>query len=137
MEWYLYWMNNKILSPWFGSVLLKFKYLKGRSLNTIRYASSDETKVPGKIINNAGWHFSYLGGFKAIRAKLDAHPFQGRRVQLAKFLDFIRLRRFEKVIKKNKDIFFLDRKFHKVDIQKTFPNFLLKKKRIIEKYTYN
>ena len=76
MEWYLYWMNNKISKPWFGSVLLKFKYLKGRSLNTIRYASSDETQVPGKIINNAGWHFSYLGGFKAIRTKLDAHPFQ-------------------------------------------------------------
>ena len=136
MEWYLYWMNNKISSPWFGTVLLKFKYLKNRSLNTIRYASSDEKDVPGNIINNGGWHFSYLGGFKAIREKLNAHPYQGRRVQVAKFLDLISFRRFEEVIKKNKDIFFLNRRFEIIDIKKSFPNFLLKKKKIIEKYIY-
>ena len=59
-------MNNKISSPWFGTVLLKFKYLKNRSLNTIRYASSDEKNVPGNIIKNGGWHFSYLGAFKLL-----------------------------------------------------------------------
>jgi beta-1,4-mannosyl-glycoprotein beta-1,4-N-acetylglucosaminyltransferase len=136
MEWYLYWMNNKISSPWFGTVLLKFKYLKNRSLNTIRYASSDEKNVPGNIIKNGGWHFSYLGGFQAIREKLNAHPYQGRRVQIAKFLDLIRFRKFEKVIEKNKDIFFLNREFEKIDIKKSFPNFLLKKEKIIEKYIY-
>ncbi len=136
MEWYLYWMNNKISSPWFGTVLLKFKNLKNRSLNTIRYASSDEKNVPGNIIKNGGWHFSYLGGFQAIREKLNAHPYQGRRAQIAKFLDLIRFRKFEKVIRKNKDIFFLNREFEKIDIKKSFPNFLLKKKKIIEKYIY-
>ncbi len=136
MEWYLYWMDNRISKPWFGTVLLKFKYLKGRSLNSIRYASSDEKNVPGNIITNAGWHFSYLGGFKAIREKLNAHPFQGRRVQLAKFLDLIRLRRFERVIKKNKDIFFLKRKFKLIDVKKSFPDFLIKNKTILRKYIY-
>ena len=139
MEWFLYWINNKISKPWFGTVLVKFKYLKGKSLSKIRYASSDEKNVPGNIIHNGGWHFSYLGGFKAIRQKLKAHPYQGRRTQLASILDKLGIRKFEKVIKKNNDIFFLNREFKIIDIKKLFPDFLQKNKKIlgiIEKYIY-
>ncbi len=137
MEWFLYWINNKISKPWFGTVLLKFKYLKGKSLSKIRYASSNEKYVPGTIVPNGGWHFSYLGGLKAIREKLKSHPYQGRRIQLASFLDKVGIRKFEKVIKKNNDIFFLNRQFKIIDIKKSFPDFLLKNKKIIQKYIYS
>ena len=136
MEWFLYWINNKISKPWFGSVLLRFKLLKGKSLTNIRYASSNEKKVPGNIINNGGWHFSYLGGLAAIRRKLKAHPYQGRRIQIASFLDKIRIRKFENVIKENKDIFFLNREFTFIDVNKTFPSYILRKKKLLDKYTY-
>ena len=136
MEWFLYWINNKISKPWFGSVLLRFKSLKGKSLNQIRYASSNENNVPGNIIINGGWHFSYMGGLDAIRKKLKAHPYQGRRIQIASFLDKVRIRKFENVISKNKDIFFLNREFTFIDINKTFPSFILRNKKLLEKYAY-
>ena len=47
---------------------------KGKSLDNLRLASSNQTIVPGKVVQNGGWHFSYLGGSKAIKQKLDAHP---------------------------------------------------------------
>ncbi len=136
MEWFLYWINNKISKPWFGTVLFKFKYLKEKSLSNLRYASSNEQSVPGRIIKNGGWHFSYLGGFQAIRNKLKAHPFQGRRIQLASILDRLGIRKFENVIKKNKDIFFLKREFTLVNIEKTFPSYIQKNIKILAKYIY-
>jgi len=105
-------------------------------LNNLRYASSNEKNVPGQIIENGGWHFSYLGGFDAIRNKLKAHPFQGRRIQIASILDRLGIRKFENVIEKNKDIFFLKRKFSLVNIEKTFPSYIKKNIKILDKYIY-
>ena len=70
MDWFLYWINNKVSNPWFGTVLFRFKHLKGNSLDNLRFASPKEKDVPGPIINNGGWHFSYLGGYEAIIYKL-------------------------------------------------------------------
>ncbi len=136
MEWFLYWINNKISKPWFGTVFFKFKSLKGNSLNNFRYASSTKKNVPGKIIKKGGWHFSYLGGLQAIRKKLKAHPFQGRRVQIASILDRLGIRKFENVIEKNEDIFFLNREFSIVDIEKVFPIYLQKNIKSLAKYIF-
>ena len=134
MEWYLYWINNKVSEPWFGTVLTKFKNLENFSLSNLRYASSNEAMVPGKIAKNGGWHFSYLGGTKNILKKLKSHPYQGRRIQLAFLLHKLKIRKFENVIKKNKDIFFLNRKFELINIEESFPKCLLKNIQIINKY---
>ena len=87
MNWFLYWINNKVSDPWFGTVLFHFKDLKGNSLDNFRFASSDEKKVPGKIVKNGGWHFSYLGGVESVKRKLEAHPFQGYKALIAILLD--------------------------------------------------
>ena len=61
--------------------------------DSLRFASSKEQDVPGPIINNGGWHFSYLGGYEAIIYKLKSHPFQGYKVQLASLLSVKIVRR--------------------------------------------
>ena len=106
MDWFLYWMNNKVSEPWFGTVLFKFKFLKGSSLDSLRYASYDSKNVPGPIIESGGWHFSYLGGIERIKDKLKAHPFQGYRVSFAIFLDKIGLRKIKKLFLITSLIFF-------------------------------
>ena len=70
MKWYLYWTNNKVCEPWIGTVGFNFEFLKGKSLDLLRYSSKDIKNVPGEIVAEGGWHFSYLGGEKAIINKL-------------------------------------------------------------------
>lgn len=136
MEWYVYWINNKVSLPWFGTVMFKFKNLKGTSLDNLRFPSSDEKNVPGKITKNGGWHFSYLGGTKQVLEKLRAHPFQGYKSQLAMILNKLNLRKIDKTIKNNKDILLQNRKFLIVDIDNSYPLELLKNKAFINKYSY-
>ena len=136
MNWFLYWINNKVSSPWFGSVLFKFKHLKGNSLDNFRFASFKEEDVPGPIINNGGWHFSYLGGYKAIIYKLKSHPFQGYKVQIAMILDKLKIRKIKHTIQNNKDIFFQKRDLSIINIDNSFPKELIKDKNFIKKYAY-
>lgn len=136
MDWFIYWINNKVSHPWFGTVLFRFKHLKGNSLDNFRFASSKEQDVPGPIIRNGGWHFSYLGGYQAIIYKLKSHPFQGYKVQLAIILDKLNIRKIKNTVKKNKDMFFQKRDFSIIDIDASFPKDMIKDKFFIKKYAY-
>ena len=136
MKWYLYWINNKVSENWFGTVLFEFHYLKGKSLDNLRLASSKESLVPGQIVKNGGWHFSYLGGTEAIKTKLNAHPFQGYKVLIARFLDKLKFRSIKKTVKKNKDILFQKRNLRRVYIDETYPEAILKNQKFIKKYSF-
>ncbi len=136
MTWFLYWINNQVSEPWFGTVLFKFRNLKGNSLDNFRFASSKEIKVPGPIIKNGGWHFSYLGGIDAIIYKLKSHPFQGYKVLIALLLDKFKIRRIKNTIKQNKDIFFQNRTLSIIDIDESYPSEMLKDRAFIKKYSY-
>ena len=136
MKWFLYWINNQVSEPWFGTVLFKFKNLEGNSLDNFRFASSNEIKVPGPIIKNGGWHFSYLGGIDAIIYKLKSHPFQGYKVFMALLLDKLKIRKIKNTINQNKDIFFQNRTLSIIDINESYPSEILKDKDFIKKYTY-
>lgn len=135
MRWYMYWMNNKVSEPWVGTVAFNFKVLKGKSLDLLRYSSKDIHNVPGEIVDQGGWHFSYLGGEKAIIEKLKAHPYQGKKAQISMFLNKVGLKPFFKTIGNNEDILMQNRKFEIVPIDENFPNFLKKHKFFIEKYS--
>ncbi len=136
MEWFLYWINNRVSEPWFGTVLFKFKHLKGNSLDNFRYASSDVNNVPGPILNNGGWHFSYLGGKKEILNKLRSHPFQGYKIKLALLLDKLNIRKFEKKLKNNKDLFFHNRVLELIELNNSFPKAILNDHEFIKKYIH-
>ena len=85
-EWFLYWINYRVLSPWYGTVGLSFASLKASSVDTVRYASSRSDGVPGFVIDGGGWHFSYMGGHKVIKKKLNDLCYQGLRAEVSKFL---------------------------------------------------
>nr|WP_075440387.1 hypothetical protein [Prochlorococcus marinus] len=136
MVWFLYWINNKVSNPWFGSVLFRFRHLKGNSLDNFRFASYKEEEVPGPIINNGGWHFSYLGGYEAIIYKLKSHPFQGYKAQIAIILDKLNFLKIKNSVKNNKDIFFQKRDLSIIEIDDSFPLEMIKDKIFLKKYSY-
>ena len=52
-----------------GTRLLKFKDIQDKTLTDIRMAE-------GKYIKNAGWHFTYLGGFEMVKYKIQSFAHQ-------------------------------------------------------------
>jgi len=111
MEWYLYWLNNIIIDQsWYGSVAFLYKDLNGKSLDIMRYASSDVTNIPGSVLSNGGWHFSYMGGAAKVAEKIKAMPFQGFRAEIMKILNRMNIYTFENVISRNNDLMLQKRK---------------------------
>lgn len=122
MKWYMYWINNQVSKcNWYGTVAFEYSMLEGKSLDLLRYSSSDRKNVPGLIIKNAGWHFSYLGGAAAISNKLDALPYQGLKAEISKFFNKISFGGWDSKLKSNKDILLQNRKFNIVEIDESFP----------------
>lgn len=125
MKWYMYWVNNQVSDcKWYGTVVFEYSMLENKSLDLLRYSSSDSKNVPGLIIKNGGWHFSYLGGGDAISKKLDALPYQGLKAEISKFLNRISFGGWNSKLKKNKDILLQNRKFITVKIDESFPEYL-------------
>ena len=134
MRWFLYYINNVVDAPWFGTVAFTYEMLKGQSLDLLRYASSDVNGVPGPVIADGGWHFSYLGGSDAISQKLDALPYQGVRAEIAKFLNRFRPGSWQSKIEKNADILLQNRTLRSVLIDESFPAEIAQIEGFIEKY---
>jgi beta-1,4-mannosyl-glycoprotein beta-1,4-N-acetylglucosaminyltransferase len=126
-KWYMYYLNNYCDKDWFGTHVCKFKYLKQYSVDLLQYHKEDLTQQSGgPIIENAGWHFSFLGGEDNVKEKLEAYSYQGgRTAKVLSFLDKIFKNRIKKRIENNEDIFLTNRKFEIVDIDKAFPEFII------------
>ena len=124
-KWYMYYFNVFCAAEWFGTRICNFEYLSGKSIDLVRHHLENRAEQPGPIIENGGWHFSFLGGQKRIKEKLIAYSYQGRRSKLLlKFLDWASPTRIENKIKNNQDIFNTGRKFVTVKIDETFPKYL-------------
>ncbi len=130
MSWYLYYLNNFLDKDWFGTRVCRLKYLKKHSYDLLQYHKEDKTKLSGgKIIKNGGWHFSFLGGEDKIMEKLNSYDYQGGRTAfLLKIIDKIFKNRIRNKLKKNQDIFLTNRKIMKVELDNTFPKYVLKNK---------
>jgi beta-1,4-mannosyl-glycoprotein beta-1,4-N-acetylglucosaminyltransferase len=62
---YCYFMNCRSKARWYGTILVLFKNLKRpQELRNIR------NRIPR--VENAGWHFSYMGGAERIMMKLNS-----------------------------------------------------------------
>jgi len=68
MDNFYYFLNNreKERNVWKGAVCFNFRLLEEFTLNELR----DLRRFPVKIVEDAGWHFSYLGGIEKIKHKL-------------------------------------------------------------------
>ncbi len=126
MRWFMYYLNVQCNDDWFGTRVCRFDYLKGKSVDLMRYHLESRIEQPGPIVENGGWHFSFLGGQDRVREKLNAYSYQGRRSRyLLKILDFLMRDRIEKKIARNEDIFNKGRRFTTVEMDSRFPRFIL------------
>lgn len=68
-DFYYYYINYKRNEKWYGTIMTKYK-----NITTIQKLRNKRNYLP--FINNtnetSGWHFSYLGGIKKIKEKLNA-----------------------------------------------------------------
>lgn len=125
-RWYMYYLNVYCDREWFGTRACRFSYLKQGSVDLLRYHTEDRAAQTGEIIEDAGWHFSFLGGAEKVKEKLDAYSYQGRRTQLfLRLFDRIFSSRIQKKLENNEDIFFDGRKFETVPVDDSFPPYLL------------
>lgn len=125
-RWYMYYLNVMSDQEWFGSRLMKFSQLENKSVDLMRYHLEDRNAQPGPIIENGGWHFSFLGGEKRVLQKLQAASYQGRRSRyVLKLLDKFFPNRITKKIQNNQDIFNKGRVFKTMPLNDQFPPYLL------------
>jgi beta-1,4-mannosyl-glycoprotein beta-1,4-N-acetylglucosaminyltransferase len=137
-KWFIYYLNLRYEKEWFGTRLCTFSMLKGKSMDLMRYNLEKRSEQPGPIVENGGWHFSFLGGEGRVREKLNAYTYQGRKSKIIlKLIDRLYKGRIKKMIEKNKDIFYTGRKFNTVPLDETFPPYILKHKEKYKKFIKN
>lgn len=69
-NFYMYYNLQKISEPWFGANILTFENLLKKPVSELRQ------KKEGKRIENGGWHFTFMGGPKAVIKKIESYSHQ-------------------------------------------------------------
>jgi beta-1,4-mannosyl-glycoprotein beta-1,4-N-acetylglucosaminyltransferase len=75
-DMFMYYLNNFKTSNWFGTRACGKSTLIERTIDDIRESTEIFNKLSGTVIQNAGWHFSYLGGEQQIKYKLESFSHQ-------------------------------------------------------------
>lgn len=134
MDMYMYFLNNQLIYDggssmtmeqskdgiWHCTAVLPYKLLKQKP-NRLRKIIM-RTRRRGevfKIIPNAGWHFTYLGGVKNIIKKLEAFSHTEFNNDTFKSQEKI-----EEYITTGKDLFGRDMEFKMLDNLETLPKFI-------------
>ncbi len=134
MDMYMYFLNNQLIYDggssmtmeqskdgiWHCTAVLPYKLLKQKP-NRLRKIIM-RTRRRGevfKIIPNAGWHFTYLGGVKNIIKKLEAFSHTEFNNDTFKSQEKI-----EEYITTGKDLFGRDMQFKMLDNLETLPKFI-------------
>lgn len=111
---YRYFLNCKSVRPspsWFGTRILYFRDYS--SAQMIRHSGSG-------VVENGGWHFSFMGGVERVLEKLDAFAHQERNVP-----EFTNPKTLAELIHKGALTFGKDWEFEFVTIDNTFPRYVL------------
>lgn len=66
---YSYYINNRSPEDWKGTIVTRWKNIKGKCLNDLR-------ANPENIMEDGGWHFTNLGGAEAIKKKIESYDHQ-------------------------------------------------------------
>ena len=115
-DFYMYYFNVKNLNetPWYGSRVGLYKNVKDRSFNELRATNLSP-------ISNGGWHFSYMGGVKKIKEKIQAYSAQD-------FNNPSVLNHLDNNIDNNTDILFRGHKLQIVQLDNTYPDYIINNK---------
>ena len=124
MIYYRFNLQNITEPDWFGTRACKKKYLKSpqwlRNQKVKNYPFWRLDKIKWNIVNNGGWHFSFvMSDFKIVKKiKSFAHDEYNRK-------EFIDINLIKKKIKKKKDLFNRKIKFIKIKDKKLLPTYLI------------
>lgn len=114
---FYYYLNCKADIPWFGSRIATWGEVKNLTATQLRGNSA----LP--LIQNGGWHFSYLGSVEGMISKIEAYSHQEYNTDYFKDKDRLR----EKVLN-GEDIFERSITFTFVDISDTLPQHVVQNK---------
>jgi beta-1,4-mannosyl-glycoprotein beta-1,4-N-acetylglucosaminyltransferase len=115
---YMYYINNFKTDQWFGTRACSLSYLKSKTIDDIRQATEDEFKLSGNIIENAGWHFSYLGGADQIKYKIESFSHQEYNNDYVKS-------NIKQFLESNNDVLGRNCNHQIVDIDDSYPDFII------------
>ena len=117
---YKFNLINKTFPDWYGTKICKKKYLKSpqwlRKQKVKKFSLIRFYKINWNIINNGGWHFSYLMDPISIRNKIMSfgHSEYNKK-------EFIDLNKIEEKIKNKQDLFGRQQFFKKIEVDNSFP----------------
>ena len=114
-------------SNWAGTKICQKKYLKSPQwLRNIKIKRKFFWKIFGKkiqLINDGGWHFSFLKDAKSIRNKIISYSHQEFNKD-----EFTNLKKIENRISKGEDLFNRQIKYRRVSIDSSFPSYIVENK---------
>jgi len=125
---------NLTEGDWHGSKICLKKNLKSpqwlRDLKFKKYSFWRFDKVRDvQVINNGGWHFSYLQSTDNILKKINSFSHGEHNKP-----EFANTRNIEESIKMEKNIFSLDFSYKKINIDDTFPKYIIENKEKLKEW---
>ena len=122
---------NTTDGSWPGTKICQKKYLKSPQwLRNIKTKNKPFWKIFSRniqLINNGGWHFSFLKKPESIKNKIISYSHQEYNTKEFTNIDFIKNR-----ISLGKDLFNRNIEYKKINIDNTFPEYIIKNKEMFK-----
>jgi beta-1,4-mannosyl-glycoprotein beta-1,4-N-acetylglucosaminyltransferase len=122
---------NTTNENWPGTKICQKKYLKSPQwLRNLKTKQSPFWKIFKKniqLIDNGGWHFSFLKNPESIKKKIIAYSHQEYNTK-----EFTSTELIEKKISSGKDLFNRKIEYKKINIDNTFPEYIVKNKEMFK-----
>ena len=118
---------------WPGTKICQKKYLKSPQwLRNIKTKNKPFWKIFNRniqLINNGGWHFSFLKDPDSIKHKITSYSHQEYNTKKFTDVDFLKNK-----ISSGEDLFERNIKYKKIDIDHTFPEYIVKNKEMFKNW---
>ena len=118
---------------WAGTKICQKKYLKSPQwLRNIKIKQKPFWKIFNKniqLINSGGWHFSFLKDPKEIKNKIVSYSHQEYNTN-----EFTNIEQIKEKIKNGEDLFRRNINYEKVNIDESFPNYIIENREKFKKW---
>ena len=126
-------LKNITFPIWYGTKLCKKKYLKSpqwlRDQKVKKYSILKFYKIKWNIIQNGGWHFSYIMNPNEISEKIKS--FSHAEYNLDKYTN---IKIIEDKLSKGLDLFNRNQSYQKVELDSSFPKSFFENKNKFDKW---
>ena len=126
-------LKNITFPIWYGTKLCKKKYLKSpqwlRDQKVKKYSFLKFYKIKWNIIQNGGWHFSYIMNPNEISEKIKS--FSHAEYNLDKYTN---IKIIENKLSKGLDLFNRNQSYQKVELDSSFPKSFFENKNKFDKW---